>query len=87
LQKKRVVCETCGKTFARERNLKRHVETQHTDQATPEAVAKRLKRNTRRRERRATDPVYREKLIQASRTNRAKKKARAEAAEDGEHKA
>ena len=85
------VCGTCGKKFARGRNLRDHEETQHTDQTTPEAVAKRLKlkeyRNTRWRERYANDPVYREKRLQASQTNLAKKKARAEAAEDGEHKA
>ena len=85
------VCGTCGKTFTRERNLRRHEETQHPDQNTPEAAVKRLKDttscNTRRRERRVDDPVYREKQRQKSQTNRMNKKARVGAAEDGEHKA
>jgi hypothetical protein len=74
------VCGTCGKTFTRERNLRRHEETQHPDQNTPEAAVKRLKDttscNTRRRERRVDDPVYREKQRQKSQTNRMNKKAR-----------
>jgi hypothetical protein len=74
------VCGTCGKTFTRERNLRNHEETHDIDQATPEAVAKRLKRkenlNTRRRDRRVTDSVYREKQQAISRTNRVNKKAR-----------
>ena len=53
--KKGVVCETCGSGFAKQSNLNRHVGTKHTDQTTPEAVAKRLKvqeyRKTNRRER------------------------------------
>jgi uncharacterized C2H2 Zn-finger protein len=77
------VCGTCGKTFKKKRNLQDHVKTQHTDQNTPEAVAKRLKRNKcrkkTRRERYASDPIYQEKEKQISRTNRMNKKARVEA--------
>jgi hypothetical protein len=55
------VCGTCRSEFTSQSNLNRHVETKHTDQNTPEAVAKRLKlhecRNNTRRERRANDPA------------------------------
>jgi len=84
---KKNVCGTCGKEFTRKRNLQRHEETQHPDQNIPETVAKRLKDttscNTRRRERRANDAVYREKYRQISQTNRMNKKAR-QIAEDGD---
>ena len=67
--RKTVTCATCGKGFAKQANLKRHVEVGHTDQTTPEAVAKRLKLaeylKTYRHERRKN----------GSATNRAKKKA------------
>jgi uncharacterized C2H2 Zn-finger protein len=86
-----VVCETCGSGFAKQSNLKRHVETKHTDQTTPEAAAKRLKlkeyQKTTRSKRRATDPVYREKMQKINQTYKMRVKARVEAAEDGEHKA
>jgi hypothetical protein len=82
------VCGTCRSEFTSQSNLNRHVETKHTDQNTPEAVAKRLKlhecRNNTRRERRANDPVYREKEKQISRTNRMNKKA-CPVAGDGVH--
>ena len=77
------VCGTCGMEFTRQGNLRDHEENQHTYQNTPEAVAKRLKRTTRsntlRRERRANDPIYKEKQRQISRTNRMNKKACQEA--------
>jgi uncharacterized C2H2 Zn-finger protein len=88
------VCGTCGMEFTRQGNLRDHEENQHTYQNTPEAVAKRLKRTTRsntlRRERRANDPIYKEKQRQISRTNRMNKKAKdvipveAEAAKEDE---
>ena len=85
---KKNVCGTCGKEFSRHGNLRIHEETQHTNQNTPEAVAKRRKRttycNTRRRERRANDPVYRENEKQMSRTNRLSKTA-CQVSEDGDH--
>jgi hypothetical protein len=78
-QEKGVVCETCGSGFAKQSNLKRHVETKHTDQTTPEAAAKRLslkeyRKNTRRN--RVNDPVYRVHMQQVDRTYRMNKKAR-----------
>ena len=85
---KKNVCGTCAVEFTRKRNLRRHEETQHPDQNTPETVAKRLKDttscNTRRRERRANDAVYREKYRQISQTNRMNKKA-LQVAEGGDH--
>ncbi|KAJ1466156.1 hypothetical protein T484DRAFT_3634426 [Cryptophyta sp. CCMP2293] len=85
--RKKVTCATCGSGFSKQANLKRHVEKVHSDQTTPEAVAKRLELqeylNTNRRERRANDRVYREKMQQVDRTNRAKKKARVPAAAGG----
>jgi hypothetical protein len=80
-------CGICGKTFTRQRNLRDHEETQHPDQNTPEGVSKLLKRttscNTRRRERRANDPIYKEKQRQISKTNRTNKKACVEACAAG----
>jgi uncharacterized C2H2 Zn-finger protein len=73
VQKKGVVCETCGSAFAKQSNLTRHVETKHTDQTTPEAAAKRLKLKEYRK---INDRTYKMRV-----------KARVEAAEDGEHKA
>ena len=72
------VCGTCGSRFTNQSNLKRHVETKHTDQTTPEAAAKRLKLKEYRknhRRNRVNDPVYREKQQQVDRTYRANKKA------------
>jgi hypothetical protein len=81
-------CATCDIKFTKQSNLKRHVETKHTDQTTPEAVAKRLKvkeyRKKNRHKRRATDSVYREKQNQISRTNRMNKNA-CKGTEDGDH--
>jgi len=86
LSQEKNVCGTCGKKFTRQRNLRDHEETQHKN--TSEAVAKHLKRttscNTRRRERRANDPIYEEKERQISQTNRMNKKA-CQVAEDGDH--
>jgi len=65
------VCGTCGKKFARGRNLRDHEETQHTDQTTPEAVAKRLKRNECERTRMRT----KEGRSAYNRTNYKKRKA------------
>jgi hypothetical protein len=77
---KKVTCATCGSGFSKQANLTRHVEAKHTDQTTPEAVAKRLElgvyRKANSRERRANDRVYREKMQQVSATNRVEKKAR-----------
>jgi len=88
LSQEKNVCGTCGKKFTRQRNLRRHEETQHPDQKTPETIAKRLKRttscNTRRCERRVDDPIYREKQRQISQTNRMNKKA-CQVAKDGGH--
>ena len=74
------VCGTCGVNFTRQRNLRNHEESKHPGPNTSEAAAKHLNRttvcNTKRRERRVNDPVYREKKRQLSETNRAKKKAR-----------
>jgi hypothetical protein len=86
-QEKGVVCETCGSGFAKQSNLKRHVETKHTDQTTPEAVAKRLSlkeyQKTTRSKRRATDPVYREKQQKINQTYKMRAKARIACAVDG----
>jgi hypothetical protein len=83
-----VVCATCGSEFAKQSNLKRHVETKHTDQTTPEAVAKRLEvkeyHKKNRRKRRLTDSVYREKEKQISRKNRINKNV-CQVAEDNDH--
>jgi hypothetical protein len=85
---KKNACGTCGSEFAKQSNLKRHIETKHTDQNTPEAVAqcrklKEYRKNTRR-ERRANDPIYKEKQRQISKTNRMNKKSY-QVAEDSEH--
>jgi hypothetical protein len=88
LSQEKKVCGTCGSEFTKQSNLNRHKETKHTDQSTPEAVAKRFKLNEYRKntrcERRANDPVYREKEKQISQTNRMNKKA-CQVAEDGGH--
>jgi hypothetical protein len=87
-QKKNVYCGTCDKQFANQANLNRHEELKHTDQNTPEAVAKCLQlkeyRKINRRERRVNDPVYREKVQQTNRAYKLKIKTRG-AAEDGDH--
>ena len=87
-QKQKVYCANCGSGFANQANLRRHEETKHTDQNTPESVAKRLQlkeyRKTNRCERRENDHVYREKLQQKNRTYRLQRKAR-EATEGGGH--
>jgi uncharacterized C2H2 Zn-finger protein len=74
------VCGTCGSEFTSQSNLTRHVETNHTDQNTPEAMAKRLKlqeyRKNHRRERHANDPVYREKIQKINQAYKMKVKAR-----------
>jgi hypothetical protein len=80
------VCGICGSEFTSQSNLNRHVETKHTDQNTPEAVAKRLKlneyrKNTRRK--RADDPVYREKMQQVDRAYKMQVKARIKACAAG----
>jgi hypothetical protein len=86
--KKKVHCHICGKDFSGPKSLRVHDNTKHTDQSTPEAIARRLKHNTdtsrRRRERRATDPIYREKMQTNNRIERSNKNAR-KAAEDGGH--
>jgi uncharacterized C2H2 Zn-finger protein len=88
VHEKNAVCTKCGNVFTNQSNLNRHMESTHTDQNTPEAVAKRLKlkdyRNNTRRERRANDPVYREKQRQISHLNRMNKKA-CQVADDGAH--
>jgi hypothetical protein len=80
------VCGTCGVKFTRHRNLRRHEETQHSDDQNPEAVVENQKRqeaiNTRIRNRRIDDPVFREKLRYQSQMNRINKKARVEPACD-----
>jgi hypothetical protein len=80
------VCGTCGVKFTRHRNLRRHEETQHPDDQNPEAVVENQKRqegiNTRIRNRRIDDPVFREKLRYQSQMNRINKKARVEPACD-----
>jgi len=87
-QKKKVYCVNCGSGFANEANLRRHEETKHVDQTTPEAVAKCLQlkeyREKNGRERRKNDHVYREKLQQTNRLYKMKVKAR-EAAEGVGH--
>jgi hypothetical protein len=76
-------CGICGSEFSKQSNLKRHIETKHKDQNTPEAVAKCLKlkeyRKNTRRERRANDPVYREKMQKINRTYKMQVKARMKA--------
>ena len=84
--KKKVHCQICGKDFSRTGSLRVHEETQHSDQNTPEAIAKRLQHNTYHnkcnRDRLASDPIYREKKKQLCRMYRLKKKTH-KAAEDG----
>jgi hypothetical protein len=88
VHEKNAVCTKCGNTFTNVSNLNRHIVTKHTDQDTPEAVAKRQKlkeyRKKNRREHRANDPVFREKERQISQTNRMNKK-KCQVAEDGTH--
>jgi hypothetical protein len=78
--KKKVHCQICDKDFSGQDSLRVHKKTKHTDQSTPEAIARRLKHNTdtsrRRRERRATDPIYREKMQTNNRIERSNKNAR-----------
>ena len=80
---KKKCCGICGSEFSKQSNLKRHIETKHKDQNTPEAVAKCLKlkeyRKNTRRERRANDPVYREKMQKINRTYKMQVKARMKA--------
>jgi hypothetical protein len=81
------VCVICHRKFTNKANLNRHTETNHKDQNTPEAVAKRQKlkdyRRNNRRDRRANDPVYREKMQQADRKYKMKVKARISACATG----
>ena len=59
---------------------------QHTDKNTPHIIAKREKqkdcRDTRRKERYANEPAYKEKMKQLAKTSRLKKRARAESDEE-----
>ena len=65
-QKQKVYCANCKSGFVNQANLKRHEETKHADQNTPEAIAKRLKlkeyRKENTRKRRKHDHDYRAKM-------------------------
>ena len=87
-QNQKVYCTNCKSGFANQANLKRHEETKHADQNTPEAITKRLQlkeyRKVNTRERRKHDHVYRAKMKQTHRTYRLQKKSRG-AVENDDH--
>jgi len=70
-------CEVCKILFGTHWNFKRHQKQQHTDKNTPEMIAGRLEQNQRRnlsrRERYASQPVYKEKMKSLSKNNRMKR--------------
>jgi len=72
------ICGTCGAGFAQRSHLNRHFERKHTDQTTPQAVAKRQKvreiDRKDKRERRVDNPILREKHRLESQVGRLVKK-------------
>lgn len=75
---KKHVCGTCSVGFGQRSHLNRHFETKHTDQSTPQAVAKRQKLKDSdkkaKRERTVNNPIMREKLRLKSQAERLAKK-------------
>jgi len=76
MQGNQMYCEFCKILFGTHWNFKRHQKQQHTDKNTPEMIAERLEQNQRRnlsrRERYATEPLYKKKsLSENSRLRRA----------------
>ena len=77
MQGNQLYCEFCKILFGTHWNFKRHQKQQHTSKNTPEMIAERLEQNQRRnlsrRERYATEPIYKEKMKSLSKTSRLKR--------------